>query len=203
MRKPPARRLTKVRRRYTDAMATLAAERLYTAEEFLALPDNEGYELDDGKLVERHVGRISSKTAVRIGRYLSTFVDSQRLGDVYDSSVSLRLHPSRPARLPRADVSFLSTTRLGNQVDDGVVEGPPDLVVEVVSRSDQAARIEAKVGEYLEAGVRLVWVVYPEARRVHVFTPDHRAVVLSAQDTLDGGDVLPGFAVTVGDLIPA
>jgi len=78
--------------------------------------------------------------------------------------------------------------------------GPPDLAIEVVSLSNTASGIHAKVADYLAAGTRLVWVVDPEAETVTVYASllAPRAHVVG-QD-LDGGDVLPGFRVGVEEI---
>jgi len=60
--------------------------------------------------------------------------------------------------------------------------------------------IAEKVREYLDRGVRLVWVIDPEDRTVTVHAPNEEARVLAETDTLTGGDVLPEFQVLVADL---
>ena len=76
----------------------------------------------------------------------------------------------------------------------------PDLVVEVISRSNTRKEMDEKLGEYFEKGVRLVWLVRPRTRVVDVYTAVDRFTKLTASTTLDGGDVLPGFSVLVADL---
>jgi Uma2 family endonuclease len=76
------------------------------------------------------------------------------------------------------------------------------LLVEVVSPGDSALQLAKKVQDYLGAGVRLVWVVYPDVEIVEVHRISGRGDVLRADDTLAGEDILPGFAVKVADLFP-
>jgi Uma2 family endonuclease len=78
----------------------------------------------------------------------------------------------------------------------------PELCIEVVSPNDLADEIETKVEEYLQAGVRLVWVVYPRHERVYVYDSATQLRRLTRADTLDGGSVLPGFALPLADLFP-
>jgi Uma2 family endonuclease len=79
----------------------------------------------------------------------------------------------------------------------------PDIVAEVVSPTDPADELIAKVREYLRGGVRLVWIVYPLAQEVHAYRPEHRDIqAYLAADHLDAGDVLPDFRTRVGDLFP-
>ena len=69
----------------------------------------------------------------------------------------------------------------------------PDLAVEVVGPTDVAEDLLGKVKEYFQAGVRLVWVVYPIQRCIHVYGAWNRIRVVTEADDLDGGAVLPGF----------
>jgi len=98
-------------------------------------------------------------------------------------------------------VAFVRQERIPPEGEpEGYWELSPDLAVEVVSPTDSAAHIQAKVQEYLEAGTRLVWVVYPRTQTVVVYRPSGEALVLGEEDMLTGEDVLPGFACRVGDI---
>ncbi len=79
-------------------------------------------------------------------------------------------------------------------------KAPPDLAVEIVSPFDSPRQIRRKAALYLRAGTRLVWVVYPDERFVDVYRPDGTVATLEGEDTLDGGEALPGFRVTVGEV---
>jgi len=76
----------------------------------------------------------------------------------------------------------------------------PDLVVEVVSSRDREREIAEKVRMWLDAGVRMVWVVYRVRRAIEVFRPGQSATVLSEQDALDGMDVVPGFSTPIAEI---
>jgi Uma2 family endonuclease len=78
----------------------------------------------------------------------------------------------------------------------------PDLAVEVISPSDLVYDLIQKIAEYFEAGVRLVWVVYPPQRLVYVYESLTRARILTVADELEGGAVLPGFRLPVANLFP-
>jgi Uma2 family endonuclease len=100
------------------------------------------------------------------------------------------------------DIGFVRADRLPPRGERGPgVPLVPDLAVEVLSPSNTATEIGRKVRIYLDAGVRLVWVADPIDVSVTARTPDRSARVLPADDVLDGGEVLPGFAVRVGDLL--
>ena len=93
-------------------------------------------------------------------------------------------------------MAFIRADRLADH-DAGYLLVAPDLVVEVVSPGDLAGEVIAKAGEWLRAGVRMVWVVYPQAEAVHVYRRGERAVILGPEDDVEGHDVLPGFRVPV------
>jgi Uma2 family endonuclease len=94
------------------------------------------------------------------------------------------------------DVGFVAKERLTGPIPDKYFPFAPDLAVEVVSPSDTAQDIREKVLDFLKAGTRLVWVVYPESKTVDVYRPDGVQVV-EINGTLDGGDVLPGFRLAL------
>lgn len=77
-----------------------------------------------------------------------------------------------------------------------------DLAVEVVSPSDRLGDVHVKIAEYFAAGTRLVWLVEPESRMVHVYRSPQQVEVLGTADDLDGGDVLPGFQCPVQRFFP-
>jgi Uma2 family endonuclease len=76
----------------------------------------------------------------------------------------------------------------------------PDLAVEVFSPSNTGPEMQQKADVYFKMGVRLVWVVYPKSRAIHVYTSPTTVIIKRDGDELDGGDVLPGFTLEVSDL---
>ena len=179
--------------------------RTYTHNELFAMEDEgKAFELDaEGHLEERHMGALSSETGMNMGMKLGAWRDDGHPGRIYGSDLSLSSWLDAPRRLRRPDVSFVSQARLpGGKTPVGVLTVAPDLVVECVSPHDIASTLERKVAEYLAAGVRLVWVIYPEERRAMVRRPDGTATVVSVDDHLEGEDVLPGFRVRLRDVIP-
>jgi Uma2 family endonuclease len=80
----------------------------------------------------------------------------------------------------------------------------PDLCIEIISKNDQFSDVMEKVRAYLHDGVRVVWVFDPPAQTVTVFAQgSQQFTILSADDTLDGGAVVRGFRVRVGDIFAA
>lgn len=161
--------------------------------------ENRLYELVDGILVEKTVGFLESWLAVRIGTMLNRFVEAHELGLVAGSDGMFDLDIDL-VRIP--DVSFVSWARIpgGEVPTEPVPKIVPDLAVEVISTGNTPKEMNEKLEEYFEKGVRLVWFVRPRRRWGDVYTaPDH-FTRLTASMTLDGGDVLPGFAVPVSTL---
>jgi Uma2 family endonuclease len=76
----------------------------------------------------------------------------------------------------------------------------PDLAVEVLSAGNTPGEMARKRQEYFAAGVRLVWLVDPEARPVEVFTAPEQPTILHEEHTLEGGAVLPGLALPLREL---
>ncbi|GGM93906.1 hypothetical protein GCM10007092_04060 [Thermus composti] len=168
------------------------------AEEFFALPLERG-ELVDGEVREAmppkpEHGRIAGEVFFRIRLWL----EETRLGVAgVEGGFVLRRDPDR-VRSP--DVWYLSRERLEAIAREGFYEGAPDLAVEVVSPGEEALGLLAKVLDYLEAGAKAVWLVYPELKAAEVYGPDGRGRLLGLGEALEGGEVLPGFRLPLSEL---
>jgi Uma2 family endonuclease len=182
-------------------MAT--AEKLMTADELLRLPTGMGkrYELVQGELKTMSpAGSKHGQIAAQICALLTLFVRSGKLGRVFGAETGFILRRN-PDTVRAPDAAFVSTARVPKEgLPAGYFPGAPDLAVEAVSPDDRAEEIKAKVSGYFEAGAKLVWIVYPETREVVVFHSARESLGLSAQDTLEGGEVIPGFACAVAEL---
>jgi Uma2 family endonuclease len=99
------------------------------------------------------------------------------------------------------DVGFVRLERAPEPFAEKFVPLAPDLAIEVVSPGDKAQEIEEKVLDYLTYGVRAVWIVYPSARTIVIHTVDGLKR-LTVKDTLDGGDILPGFTIPMSEIFP-
>jgi Uma2 family endonuclease len=173
----------------------------HTPEELLTMPDGDRYELVDGRLVERDMGAQSSHIAAVLIRLLDMYVTTQKLGLVFATDCGYQIFADHPNQVRFPDASFIARGRLpDDRPPPGHVRVPPDLVVEVVSPRDTACELDQKVEEYLQAGVRLIWVVYPSTRRVMVYRKAGGISRLGPTEELGGEDVLPGFACRVADL---
>jgi Uma2 family endonuclease len=106
-----------------------------------------------------------------------------------------------PDRVVAPDACFVANSSLPVKLSsEGYLETIPDIVVEVRSKNDTGPEVEAKVHEYLAAGVELVWVADPDARTVTAHRANQSPQVFAAADTLTADPVIPGFAVPVAEL---
>ncbi len=98
------------------------------------------------------------------------------------------------------DIAFISARNLPLNVKlSGYFEGAPDLVVEIASLGDSSREVYDKARMWISFGVPLVWVIDPETRTVEVHRSNQPLLILTEDDTLDGGDLLPGFSWPVRD----
>ncbi len=173
---------------------------LLTAEEFFRLygGKDDHYELVEGKVVETAIpGMQHGGVVATVGSVLLKYVSGHKLGQVCARGGFIL----SPGTVRAPDVAFIRKERIPAEgLPQAFFSGPPDLAVEVVSPSDTAAELDVKVHEYLRNGVSQVWVAYPEGKRMQVFERDGRMMRHEEGDTLNGGDLLPGFAVVVGEL---
>jgi Uma2 family endonuclease len=171
-----------------------------TDEDLLKLPkDGNKYELVDGELRVSPAGWVHERIVARLIGRMTSFAEQRRLGDVLAPD-ALFVLPSGNRRGP--DVSFVAAGRLPPSAE--AVPFPalaPDLAVEVVSPGDRPREVLDKVGEYLQSGVRLVWVIDPEARKATAYRSLTAVAVVDESGALDGEDVLPGFRCRLADVL--
>ncbi len=178
-----------------------AALKLLTAEDVEKLPDDVFCELIDGVLIElTPPGGEHAFITSNVSALLTLYVKGHKLGRALtgDPGFILRRNPDT-VRAP--DIAFLSTERAARVTRwRGYLEVPPDLVVEVISPSNTAAEVQSKVHDWLEFGVRLVWLIYPETRSVQVVKSLQERLDLTEAAVLDGYDIIPGFSAQVSEL---
>jgi Uma2 family endonuclease len=175
---------------------------LLTADDLLRMPDDEmRHELVRGELrTMPPAGFEHGWVAGRAFLLLSQFVDVHRSGWVLAAETGFHIFRD-PDTVRAPDVAFVAARRIpAGNLPRSFPQLAPDLVVEVVSPGDTNREVESKVDDWLEAGVRLAWVVHPARRTATVYGPDLEPSVLGEADDLDGGDVLPGFTCSVREL---
>jgi Uma2 family endonuclease len=172
-----------------------------TDEELLRLPkDGNKYEVVDGELRISPAGLRHERIVARLIGLLGQFVDERRLGDVLGSNL-LYVLPSGNKRAP--DVSFVAAGKLEPFRNVAFPRLAPDLAVEVISPGDSPRQVLDRVGEYLQAGVRLVWVIEPEGRTATIYRTLTDVRTVEENGALDAADVLPGFRCALSELLLA
>jgi Uma2 family endonuclease len=175
----------------------MTTTRVMTAEELLALPDDGlRRELVKGELRSMSpMGDEHGDITMELAWWLSQHVRARRLGKVYAAETGFVL-ARNPDTVRAADVAFVRREHLTPR-QRRFREIAPDLVAEVISPTDRPREVVEKVQDWLAAGTRMVLVVDPPRRTVAVHRPDAPPVVLTEADTLEGGDVVPGWSLPV------
>ena len=177
--------------------------RPWTIADLYALAGDENrYELVRGELLQMSpASPVQGRFASRLDRALATHVDEHDLGEVYVSEPGFILM-SEPDVVVRApDVAFVRKERVPPADDEeGFWEVAPDLAVEIISPSETADSVLAKVQDYLAAGTPLIWLVYPRKRLVIEYRSASAIRHLGSDDTLEGGAIIPGFAYPLRQL---
>jgi Uma2 family endonuclease len=180
----------------------LEATDIWTAEDLAAndIP-NKSTELVRGRLIVReppssYHGRLAANLVIILGAY----VRSRALGDVFAQDSGFKI-ASSPDTVRAPDVAFLAAERAALIPERGYAALAPDFIVEILSPDDRPGEVLAKIGEWLEAGVRLAWVIDPRRREARVYRRDGSVRIAGAADVLDGEDVIPGFTCSLKDIL--
>jgi Uma2 family endonuclease len=178
-------------------MSTTTQTHLMTAEELGNLPDGPyRHELIKGELLTMPLPkRLHGRVSANLTMLLLQYAKANRLGDVYaENGYKIETDPDT---VLGPDVSFVARDRV--ESTDGYYDGPPDLAVEVISPDDRRGRIERKLGLWLEAGTKSVWLVNPRRRTVEVISSlSDRRTLHDTDELVD--DTVPGFRVKVSEI---
>ena len=166
----------------------------------LAVPPDHLYELIDGVYVEKKVGADEIWTANVLHACIALYLREHRIGRGAVEMI-FQMEP-QTNRLRRPDYAFVSAERfpLEQRKLGTVWKVVPDLVAEVISPNDTYHEVFEKVEEYFRVGVRLVWLISHQMATVQVYASPMNVRVLKGNDTLDGGEVLPGFQLALNEL---
>ncbi|MGQ0642078.1 MAG: Uma2 family endonuclease [Gemmatimonadaceae bacterium] len=158
-------------------------------------------ELIRGRLIVREPpGTRHGMIAATLCFLVASFVRREKLGAVFAQDTGFKIE-SDPDTVRAPDVAFLSAARLGAVGRRGYAPVAPDLAAEVVSPDDRAGEVLGKVGSWLSAGSKLVWVVDPDREEVRVYRPDGSVRIVGSNDSIDGENVLPGFTCSVREIL--
>jgi Uma2 family endonuclease len=159
------------------------------------------YELAKGELIKMSpTGGKHGILTMRLGAALIQHVEANNLGEAFGAETGFILSKN-PDTVRAPDVAFVSRERIPpGDFPEKFWPGAPDLAAEVLSPSDTLYDVEEKIEEYLQAGVKLIWIVNPKKRTVTIYQPDVDTQTLTEADTLDGRDVVPSFQYSLARL---
>jgi Uma2 family endonuclease len=176
----------------------------YTVDEFdafIELPENldRNFEYIGGEIVEVPSNPFASKISGIVFGEIYIFNKSHKLGHMTGEAGGYQVSGERYA----PDVGFLSKARQDELSKKGYNSIPPDLAIEVDFPSTTESRdiLRIKLANYLAAGTT-VWIADPLNKKVQVYEPGKPVMILGMDDTLDGGNILPGFKLAVKDVFP-
>jgi Uma2 family endonuclease len=173
-----------------------------TAEAFLKVYGDQRFELINGEAVEMAPSKSLHGIVVNlIAFHLTQHIMANNLGYGFGAETGFLIKRD-PDSLLAPDFAFVVHDQMPQPIPDEFPDFAPRLVIEVVSPSNTAAEILQKVTLFLEAGSRLVWVVYPIQKKVVVHRPGGEATTLGIDDSLSGEDVFPGFSMDIAKIFP-
>lgn len=181
--------------------------RLITADELLVMPRRDEHgnycilELIRGEVKRMSpTGITHGFLCIEVGAEIRDFVKANDLGITCGAETGFVVERD-PDSVIAADVAFISHERLAT-IENPDKFGPsaPDLAVEVLSPGNRRGEIEEKIALYFAAGARAVWVFNPTKKTVALYTSPTDFYVLNENDTLEGGEVLPGFKLELSKL---
>ena len=175
-------------------------KRAITAEELLTLGDIGRTELVRGRIIHlMPTGHPHGYIEVLISALLYNFVKLHKLGRVLGGEIGIFTRRD-PDSVRAADAAFISTERYAQVQSTSFLDVCPELLVEILSPDDTWSHMHEKLAEYFSVDARLIWVIDPRLEQVHAYRSLDDVTRLTRQDQLGGGDVLPGFQVSIDEL---
>jgi Uma2 family endonuclease len=153
-------------------------------------------ELVDGTLIEKAAGFYESRVGGIVTHFIERYVEQHDLGASFGPDAPWRILPRR-VRMP--DFSFVSWEKMPNRElsPESITSLIPDLVGEVVNIDNSRREMEWKRRDYFQGGVRLAWEINPRTQSAGVYTSPDQFQEIDLNGSLDGGDVLPGFTLSL------
>jgi Uma2 family endonuclease len=177
-----------------------------TTEQLMAMPEDgmdrwliEG-ELREAEMTKRR--RDHSRVEVRIARFLDVWNDTQPQprGEVLCGEAGIRIR-SNPDTTVGVDVAYIcAEVAAASPADFPYIDGVPVLMVEVLSPSDKKEDINDKIQAYLNAGVKLVWIVDPPFKTITVYRPDREPELFNVTHSIEAGPEMPGLRIALHDI---
>jgi len=181
--------------------ATLTASKVFTARDLEGLSaQGYHYELIQGELHSMvPPGGMHGSSTSRLSIFAGRLIIDQDLGETFTAETGFLIRRN-PDTVLAPDFALILKERLPGAITKGYVAVVPDIVLETRSLNDTKREVADKVERWLEAGVRLVWDLDPEAKVLTVYRGGQPPTALGIDDTLDGGDILPAFTVPIAKI---
>ncbi len=182
-------------------MSAFPESKVLTAAELERIsPPNKSTELVRGQLIVREPPSTEhGRTQGNLAYFITDFVRRNRLGVVFGQDTGFRIE-SDPDTVRAPDTAYLAQERVAQIPNRGYASLAPDLVAEIISPDDRPGEVLAKIGQWLNAGTKLVWVIEPRLTETRVYRGDGSLTIVPADGSLDGEDVLPGFSCRLVDI---
>lgn len=181
--------------------------RLFTADELEDMPHSDEHgndcrlELIRGELIVMSPTKpLHGIVCARLAAALINFVEANDLGMAFGAETGFVVERD-PDSVLGADAAFVSNERLATVENfEKFFPFAPDLAIEVLSPGNAVREIDGKIAMYFAAGSRAVWVFDPKKNAAAIYASPSEFRILGEWDTLDGGDVLPGFSLDLSKL---
>ncbi len=180
-----------------SSMPSLIETQLITGEELLEMPGIGPCELVEGRIVPMSpTGGKHGLIEATVVYELKAFVDQKKLGWVLTGEAGI-FTKRNPDTVRGADIAFISKKRLPQGAPAGFLEVAPELVVEIISPGNPRKEIDKKIKEYLNIGVKWVWLIDPKNRSCMVYRSQTDVQKLTENDSLVGDEILAGFEIKI------
>ena len=174
----------------------------FTPQDLLSVEDEGLFELVNGKLVEKQMSSLASRTAIIVGARLTRFIESSRSAGLLFSEQTFQCFPRSPEMVRRPDIAYVVPERAADVPDEDHFHFPPNIAIEVISPGNRMNEFEEKLADYRSAGIKLVWEVNPTFRFIRIHRLDGSTTRLSESESITGEEVLTGFSMGVKELLP-
>lgn len=164
-------------------------------------PDNapKSYELVRGEVVEMtRPGARHGLVCVNAASLFHGFARQRQRGYVLSNDAGILLERD-PDTVRGPDIAFFDEIVKYEDLNPKFSEEVPTLALEVLSPNDRIGKVTRRINEFLNAGIKLVWLIDPEARDVTVYRKDRNEMVFEENQEITGEDVLPDLRIRVAE----
>jgi len=180
------------------------AHATFTKEQFEALPNQDRYELIDGRLVKKDMSNIASYFGNVIYTLLFNYSLKTKSGHAFGDNTNYACFTDDPELVRKPDASWFSKSRAPKALTREAYTVAPDLIVEAISPRESAEKTERKIQQFFDAGTLEAWIVYPEINILHRhFATGSGGRRYGVDDVIDGAPLLPGFSFKLADILAA